>query len=419
MKAKYTVVAVLGIGLAAAAGWWWQHRGPSSPGPSATGKGPDKAPAAGAAPSGAPAAAGRGVGPGGPGGPAPVEVARVQTVRLVDDVQAVGSLRAVQSVVVRPEVSGRVAAIGFRDGQPVRRGQLMVQLDDSVQAAQLLQAQAQAGIAKTNLQRSRELLAQGFVSQSVVDQNAAALEVAQAQVALSQAQVARLRVLAPFDGLAGIRQVNVGDYLKDGADIVGLENLSALYVDFRLPERYTAQLRPGLAVEVTLDSRPGQLLRGLVEALDAQVDANGRSLLVRARIDNTGGQLRAGMFARTRVAFAEREGALVVPEEALVPLGTQQVVYRVVDGPQGVQAVRQPVRIGLRQPGSVEILEGLSAGDRVVTAGQSRLRGETSAVRLVDLDNPGGRSGPGAAGRPASAAASAPASAPASAAGRT
>ena len=149
------------------------------------------------------------------GGPPPVEVAKAEALTIVDDVQAVGSLKASQGVMVRPETSGRIARLGFADGQRVRRGQLLVQLDDTLQQAQLQQAQAQASIARTNLTRSRELLAQNFVSQSAVDQNAAALQVAEAQVALAQAQLARMKVLAPFDGTVGLRAVDVAD---DGTD---------------------------------------------------------------------------------------------------------------------------------------------------------------------------------------------------------
>jgi membrane fusion protein (multidrug efflux system) len=342
-----------------------------------------------------------------------VEAGKVQAVTLIDDVQAVGSLRSRQSVIVRPEVSGRVAALRFQDGQRVRRGQLLVQLDDSLQQAQLKQSQAQANIARTNLQRSRELLAQGFVSQSAVDQNAAALEVAEAQVALSQAQLSRLRVVAPFDGITGIRQVNVGDYLKDGAEIISVEDLSSVLVDFRLPERYLPQLRAGLEVEVGMDAIPGRTFKGRIEALDSLVDANGRSLLVRARVENPGTQLKGGMFARPRVVFAVREGALVVPEEALVPQGAKQFIFRIVDGEGGQKVARRlEARIGLRQPGRVEILDGLSAGDLVVTAGQGRLRGESTPVRVIDLADPAaGRAAAAVKGVASAAAGAAPPSA--------
>lgn len=334
-----------------------------------------------------------------------VEAGKVTVARLEDDAQAVGTVRSKQNVVVRPEVSGRVFKLGFADGQRIQRGQLLVQLDDTLQQAQLKQAEAQASIARTNLQRSRELVAQNFVSQSAVDQNAAAMEVAMAQVALAQAQAARMKIFAPFDGVAGIRQVNVGDYLKDGADIVNLEDVSSVWVDFRLPERFLSRTRPGQAVEVTLDALPGRKLKAVVGALDSQLDANGRSVLVRARMANGDGVLRSGMFARTRVVFSVREAALVVPEEALVPQGDKQFLIQLVPGDKGLVSKRLEARIGQRANGKVEVLSGLSEGDTVVLAGQARLmRADGTPVRVVDLNRPGGRAG----GRPGGGA-SAPA----------
>jgi membrane fusion protein (multidrug efflux system) len=431
----HLVVALVGVVVAGGGAWWYQNHGPGAlaQGAGVGGNSPGIAsPAAGAGPGGPGAAApgaggpgsGSGAGPkgdgakGGPGGggPVPVEVARVEPTRLEDDTQAVGTLRARQGVILRPEVSGRIRTLQFADGQRVRKGQLLVQLDDTLQQAQLKQAEASAAIARTNLQRSRELASQNFVSQSAVDQNAAALEVAQAQVALAQAQIGRMKVLAPFDGVAGIRSVNVGDYVKDGADIVMIEDLSALWVDFRLPERFLARLSPGQSIEIAIDALPGRKFQARVDAIDAQLDANGRSILVRGRMANTDGALRGGMFARVRAVFDVREAALVVPEEALVPLGDRQLVFKVVDAPGdtgGKVAQRSPVRIGMRVPGKVEILEGVDKGDTVVVAGQARLmRGEAVPVRIVDLNRPGG-------GRPAGGAGAAPgAGAPGGAAGK-
>lgn len=404
-KKLHTWIAVAGIAIAAAAAWWLQNRPAAKP------------------PETSAAAPGRAVGtapPAGGAAPAAVEVGRAEAVRIEDDAQAVGTVRAAQTVMLRPEVSGRVVRIGFKDGQRVRRGQLLVQLDDLLQRAQLQQAEAQASIARTNLQRSRELLTQNFVSQSAVDQNAAALEVAMAQVALAKAQLARLSIVAPFDGVTGIGAVDVGDYLKDGADIVSLEDRSRLWVDFRLPERYLGSTRPGLPVQFTLDALPGQTFDGKVEALDSLIDANGRSLLVRARIDKPSPVLTSGMFARARIVFAVRERAVVVPEEALVPLGGKQYLYKAVDAPANAAAdlARPPAKVsqrleaklGLRQAGKVEILEGVAPGDLVVTAGHQRLaRGDALPLRVVDLTRAGEPAPkPGASGAASAPRANAP-----------
>jgi membrane fusion protein (multidrug efflux system) len=395
MKKVHSTVAVVALAVAGLAAWWLQNRTP--------------APAANAA--SVPTAASTRA-PGGPataGGPPAVEVGRAEFTRIEEDAQAVGSLRSNQGVMLRPEVSGRISKLGFVDGQRVRRGQVMVQLDDMLQQAQAQQAAAQASIARTNLQRNRELVAQNFVSQSVVDQAQANLEVAEAQVALAHAQLQRMKVVAPFDGFAGIRSVNVGDYVKDGADLVQVEDVSTVWVDFRLPERYLAQLKTGQVVEVTLDALPGRPHRARVEAVDSQLDASGRSLLVRARVANAAGDLRSGLFARTRIVFATREQAVTVPEEALVPMGDRQYVFKVVDGPDGAKlAQRLVARIGARRAGRVEILEGIKAGDAVVIAGQARvMQGDARPVRIVQLgDKPGAR--PGEKGGDKAGGASAP-----------
>ena len=366
-RSSYLVLLAVGLALAGAAAWWLQNRpagsGPTAPAP----------PAAAAA--------------------AAVEVGTVVRTRLEDDAQAVGTLRSNQGVMLRPEVSGRIVWLGFADGQRVQRGQRMVQLDDTLQQAQLRQSEAQAGIVRTNLQRSRELLAQNFVSQSAVDQNAAALEVAMAQVALSQAQLQRMVVNAPFDGIAGLRLVNVGDYVKDGADLVNIEDNSSMWVDFRLPERYLERIRPGLGVSLSFDSLPGKQLGAKVVALDSQLDANGRSVLVRARTVPSDSLLRPGMFARVRVVFSASDNALVVPEEALVPQGGKQFVILLVhggpadaQGRPGKVTRRVEARIGQRGNGRVQLLDGVAEGDQVVLAGHSRLlRADGLPVRVIAL----------------------------------
>lgn len=380
MKILHTLVAVVGIAAAGGAAWWYQHKAPE---------------AVGGAQKMAPAPSGPGAAT--PGGPAAVEVARATALRIEDDAVAVGSLRSKQGVMLRPEVAGRVARIGFADGQRVRRGQLLVQLDDTLPRAQLQQAQAQASIARTNLQRNRELLAQNFVSASAVDQSAAALEVAEAQVALAAAQVERMRIVAPFDGVAGIATINLGDYVKDGADLVNIEDASSMSVDFRLPERYLARLKTGQPVDVQVDALPGRSFQGRIDAVDSQIDAQGRALLVRAKLPNPKGELKSGMFARARTVFAVREQAVVVPEEALVPQGGKQYLVKVVDGPAGKVSQRLEARIGMRLPGRVEILEGLASGDLVVTAGQARLmRGDGLPLTVVEV----GPAAPAAASAP-------------------
>ncbi len=396
-KIRYSAVAVVGILVASATAWWLQ-RGPQAQ--------MQVAPAASNA--SAPAGASR---------PPAVEAATVAITRIVDDSQTVGSLRSRQSVVLRPEVSGRITALNFRDGERVRKGQLLVQFDDQLPRAQVQQSQAELSIATANHQRNQDLVAQNFISQRSVDESSANLQVAQAKLALARATAERLKIVAPFDAIAGIRVVNVGDYLKDGADIVNLEDLEAIYVDFRLPERFQTKLQRGQRASIDIDALPGRKFVAIVQAIDPLLDANGRSVGVRACIDNRQMQLRPGMFARVNTVFGEREKALVVPEEAIVPQGGKQFVLKLVPGAEADALVTQrtEVKVGVRRPGKVEILEGLNEGDRVVTAGQQRLQKDGTAVRVVDLASKAATQPASAASAPQVAQASPPTAAPAKA----
>ena len=419
-KKKYAVLALVGISVAAGAAWWWQNKAPAggaapSSATSPTSGGPAAAPAGAA--SGAP-----GAGPAGAGRAPAVEVAKVESMTLVDETQAVGSLRSRQGVMLRPEVGGRVKQILFTDGQRVRKGQLMVQFEDQLQQAQVAQARAELSIAEANHKRNQELVAQNFISQRSLDESAAALEVSRAKLALAQATLQRLQVLAPFDGITGLKQINVGDYLKDGADMVNVEDIDAVLLDFRLPERFQAKIRAGQKAQLTVDALPGRPFSAIVQAVDPLIEANGRSVGVRGCIDNRQQQLRPGMFARVNAVFGSRDNALVIPEEAIIPQGGRTFVVKVVAGdkPDALISQRVPVKVGLRQPGKVEIVEGLSAGDTVVTAGHQRLQKDGTAVRVVDLAQPGGgrpaggppgAGGPGAGGPGAGAPGAGPAAA--------
>jgi multidrug efflux pump subunit AcrA (membrane-fusion protein) len=570
-KVIYSSIAVIGIAAASVAAYWYQSK-PHKP-TEITTAGPG-APAP-AAPS---ASSARGGGPGGPGGPVAVEVAKVEVSRLQDDAQSVGSMRSRQNVMVRPEVAGRIMSLGFTDGGRVRKGDVIVQLDDVLQRAEVRQADAQVSISRANLKRNQDLVAQSFIAQRVVDESAANLQVVEAQLALACARLDRMRVTAPFDGTVGIRNINIGDYVKDGADLVNIEDLSSMYVDFKLPERFQGKLRKGQPVEMELDAMPGRKFKARIEAIDPTIDANGRSISVRAVMPNTAGEsarpagggtgagagagaggasgasgrpgatagmankeggkpalraagasarpaladaqaatqelaqratagrpaassdavanacapysnagaprrpgaggvgqntavpaglagavgasggrgegtgpLRPGMFARVTAVFNVNDASISVPEEAIVPQGGRQFVIKVVEqteeqfkvlaevakkaaaaaapvagssaagggggitpgasgapgatggapAPQppvfvnGVRLVSQrtEVKIGIRRPGRVEILEGVKDGDTVVVAGQQRLQRDAIPVRIIEIGRPGGGQG--------------------------
>ena len=296
-KIFYPIIAATGIALASGAAWWYQSKPKSAqevPALAAAG-GSSAGPQAGVPL--APASAAR---------PASVEIAKVEKAPLQDDAQAVGSLRSRQSVMVRPEVAGRIKLLGFTDGARVRKGQVLVQLDDVLQRAEIQQAVAQVSIAQANYRRNQELVAQSFVAQRVLEESAANLQVVQAQLSLACARWSRMTVVAPFDGVVGLRVVNLGDYVKDGADLVNLEDISSMYVDFRLPERLQGKLRLQQSVELTLDAFAGRTFKAKIEAIDPLLDANGRSVGVRAVLPNTMGEpaRETGGRAGTGVAKA-------------------------------------------------------------------------------------------------------------------
>lgn len=320
-------------------------------------------------------------GKGGPGGPIAVQVFQVQPTTVKEDLQAVGSLQSNESVILRPEVSGRIATIGFKDGQVVRKGQMLIALDNALNAAEVAQMQAENDLALANLKRSEDLASRKFISSSAQDTAASNAQVADAKLKLAQARLSKMRILAPFDGVVGIRGVSLGDYVKDGTDLVNVEDVRILKVDFRLPERNLTQIKVGQGIEVVADALPGERFVGQIDAINPRVDANGRSLELRGRLENTAGKLRPGMFVRVRVIVGERTNALLVPEEAIVPQGADFFVYKVVEG----QARRVPVKIGVRRDALVEIIDGLTSGDQVVTAGM-RLSRDGQPVRILQPD---------------------------------
>ncbi|WP_286939689.1 efflux RND transporter periplasmic adaptor subunit [Achromobacter sp. UBA4530] len=303
-----------------------------------------------------------------PAAPSRVAVAAVQEIPFARGLSAVGSLRSDESVVLRPEVAGRIQAIDFKEGQPVKQGQLLIRLEDSVPRAELAQARANLTLAQSHYRRAVELQGKGFVSQQARDESASTLKVQEAAVALAQARLDKMTITAPFAGIVGLRSVSVGDYVNQGQDLAPLEAIDPLKVDFRVPEMYLSKVRVGQQLTLRLDALPGQERRGLVYAVSPLVDAGGRSILLRATVANQDGVLRPGMFARVQLLFNE-DKALVAPEAALSPSGETQYVYRVENG----VAHRREVTIGERREGRVEILTGVALNDQLVVSGLQRV----------------------------------------------
>ena len=300
----------------------------------------------------------------------PVEAAPVTVGPIQRRLTAVGSLRSNKSVIIRPEIAGRIAEFRFQEGKRVTKGQPLVILDDSVYRAQVEQVQASLELSQANYERAVDLLKRKVGTTKARDEAIAQLRADQASLELAKARFDKTVIRAPFDGVVGLRKVSVGDFVDVGKDIVNLEQIDPLKVDFRVAEVYVGAVKPGQQLDLGVDAYAGEKFTGKVYAIDPLIDESGRSVVLRAGLPNSDGRLRPGLFARISLVLNERDDAIQVPEQALVPQGQEQFVFKVADG----KAVFTKVKVGIRRDGMAEILDGLGPGDVVVTAGQLKIR---------------------------------------------
>jgi membrane fusion protein (multidrug efflux system) len=339
-------------------------------------------PAAGM-PAGRPGGAPGGVGgppggaPGGPpgggprGGGMPVAVVSrpVELQAVSRELRALGTARANESVEITAKSSNLVAAVRFRDGEQVQRGAVLVELDSAQARADLAVAEAALTESNSQYQRATELLPTQALSKSQFDQIVATRAANAARVDAARARLEDTVIRAPFGGRVGLRRVSVGSLISPGTVITTLDDTAIIKIAFAVPENNLTSLRTGLAVTVTSTVYPGRSFTGRVASLDSRIDATSRSMLVRAELPNGDGAIKPGMFLNVELRRDERMG-VVVPEEAIVPEQNRQFVYVVTNG----SASKREVRTGLRRPGSVEITEGLRAGERIVVEGTVKLR---------------------------------------------
>ena len=299
-----------------------------------------------------------------------VEVVTVESSLVRDELVTFGSLRPDESVMIRPEIAGRIAQLHFREGQRIEAGALLVSLDDSIARAEFAQARANLNLAEKNFQRAQMLFKRGASNAQALDEANAEQQAARASLALSQARLDKTRILAPYDGVLGLRAVSPGDYLSEGQDIVNLEVLDPLKVDFRIPQKAVSQIRLKQTIEISLDAYPGERFSGEIFAINPRLDEAGRSQAIRAHISNSDGRLSPGQFVRVSVILAERPNALVIPEEAIMPVGAKLLVNLVVEG----KVELREVKLGKRLAGKVEVLEGLQGDETLISAGWQKVR---------------------------------------------
>ena len=382
MKYRKAIASVALLLAAGGGAYWYFQMGPGrGTGPVSTG--------VGLAPSGAAPPAAAATQPRPPGGmpPAMVEATKPRIGQSRETVTAVGTFRSNESVVLRPEVASRVKAINFEEGQKVKKGQVLVQLDAATEEATVAQAEAAYALSKANNERQVTLGARQIAAERSVDEARAALKRDEAALLMAKARLEKFTLTAPWDGIVGLRKVSVGAYINVGQEIVNIEQIDPLKVDFRIPENLLAAVRVGQEIAVTADAFPGRSFPGKVFAIDPLIDELGRAVVVRALIANSDELMRPGVFARVTLTLNTKDNALFLPEQALMPVGERHSVFKVVDGKAQIASVE----IGRRQGGEVEVVKGIGPDDLVVSAGQIKLR-NGAPVQVAPKDfQPGGR----------------------------
>ena len=307
--------------------------------------------------------------------PIPVLTTTVERLPLAVEIEAVGTARAREAVDITSKATNTVTTVRFTEGQQVRSGEVLVELDGAQAKADLVAARAALKESESTFNRSRDLFARQALSESQLEQIEATLIANRARVAAAEARVADTVIRAPFSGKVGLRRVSVGSLVSPGTVITTLDDSSVIKLDFDVPETFVSVVETGLSVAATSIAYPGETFEGQVSSVDSRVDPVSRSVTVRAEIPNGEGLLKPGMFMSVRVA-REPTPALVVPESAIVPERGSVFVFVVGEG----RAERREVTIGRREPGRVELLGGVEAGERVVVQGTQKVRDGSPVV---------------------------------------
>jgi membrane fusion protein, multidrug efflux system len=299
----------------------------------------------------------------------PVEAAAARRDTVVEAIEATGQIEAVQAVELRPSVEGRIVEILFREGQEVAQGEPLFKVDDAELKAQVARAEAERDLARQALERTRQLLAQNASSAADLERAEATARSADAQYDLLRIRLERTVVRAPFVGVAGRRLVSLGDYATSATRLVALQTVNPQRAAFRVPERYAALLRRGQRVEFQVAALANRSFTGEVEFVDPVIELPARTILVKALVPNGHRLLQGGMFIEARLATEVRPDAVVIPEDAILPLQGANVVWVAADG----KADRREVTLGVRTRGFVEVRSGVKAGELVVVGGAERL----------------------------------------------
>lgn len=307
-----------------------------------------------------------------------VETLVIEPSLLRSTIKAVGTVLADASALLRSEVPGQIIKLHFDDGQAVTRGEPLFSLEATVLEAEANEAKANAEQSEAAYTRAKELIGDKLISATDFDNARANYNVSIARLLSSQARLSKTIIRAPFDGFVGLRKINIGDYATIGQELVDVVRLDPLRVEFSVPETRLAQLQAGQEVDVSVGAYPDEVFGGVITAIAPQIDVTGHSIAIRARLPNPDLKLRPGLFAQVSITLAVKSDALMVPEQAIWPIGQTKTVFVVEDG----KAVQKTVTTGQRQPGWVEITAGLVAGEELVTAGQMKIF-DGAAVKTI------------------------------------
>lgn len=308
-------------------------------------------------------------------------------------IQAVGSVEPVQGVTLSADLPGVVARIAFQSGSHVAAGQTLVVLDSRQERAQLASAQASLVLARANLDRGRKLLGNQVIAQAEFDQTEALFAQAQAHVNEIEATIQRKTIRAPFSGVAGIRQVNLGQYVNSGTPIVPVQSRNPIYVNFAVPQQSVAALQKGATVKAHLDDGKIEIAAGRITAISPVVDSDTRNVQVQATFQNAKGELRPGMYVTVQVMLGESAPVVALPVTAInyAPYGNSVFIVEDVKGPDGksYRGVRQQfVKLGAARGDQIAIVDGVKPGQEVATSGVFKLR-TGAAVKVDNATVPG------------------------------
>jgi membrane fusion protein, multidrug efflux system len=302
--------------------------------------------------------------------PTPVETAKVKMQTVSDKFEAVGTIEAEKEITVVSEIDATVLSVPFKEGQKVVKGSLIAQLDTLQLAAELRRAAALRDQSRGNYERIKSVVEQAAGSQQDLDDAAAALKVAEANLQLAKARYAKTRIVAPFSGIIGAREISLGEFIRTGQAITNLAQINELRVKFSAPERYLGKLKDQAQVDVSTTAYPGYKLIGRIEVIEPVIDSDTRSARVIAIVSNPDEKFRPGMSANITAILSKRPNALTVPNEAVFFNGDQSFVYRVK---KDSTVSKVSLTLGARLPDVVEVLQGLNDGDTIVRAGYQKL----------------------------------------------